>query len=512
MNAADEILAPRIATGRDRAPALIADGRTLSYADLDALTARYGHGLRSGGVGRGDRVLLLLNDSADFVAAWLAAVRIGAVAVPLNTRMDAAQLRLPIEDSRCAALLVEDEYLPQYRQIAPELTHRPALLAVRGAAPAGERSLDDLVADQPTVLASEAMDPDDMAYWLYTSGTTGTPKAAVHRHGEVEIADRYLCEALGVRQGDRLFSSSKLFFAFALGHCLIGGLRAGATVILHPGWPDAAAIAEVVARHRPHVVFSVPTFYRNLLRDGVAETEPFRNVRRYVSAGEKLPEALYHRWREATGVGILEGIGATETLLLMVAGTPEAHRPGATGRPLPWVEARLLDDDERPVTEPGRPGVLWARMATVAKGYWNQPEKTAAAFRDGWFRTGDQFSVDPDGWWTHHGRADDMLKISGQWVSPAEIEEAAQAIPGVADAACVGTTNDDGLTRLALFVAAADAGAEAALEETLRDGLEARLPRFKLPRSVHFVAEIPRTATGKVQRFRLREMLAPASA
>lgn len=252
-------------------------------------------------------------------------------------------------------------------------------------------------------------------------------------------------------------------------------------------------------------MFSVPTFYRNLLRDGSAGQPGFKAVRHYVSAGEALPENLYQRWREVTGVAIVEGIGATETIFLAVAGTPAQHKPGATGKPMPWAEVRLLDIDDQPVTTPDTPGILWVKMDSLCRGYWKQPDKTADVFRDGWYRTGDVFVIDDEGWWCHQGRSDDLLKISGQWVSPAEIEACAVSVPGVAEAAAVGVPNAEGLVRLALFLVA-EGGGSATLETAVKDKLLSTLSVYKCPRTILFVDAMPCTATGKIQRFQLRQM------
>ncbi len=500
QNACELILGSGIARAGAAAPAIIFGEQTISYGELERMVNRFGNALRSHGVGHGDRVLFLLRDGPDLVAGWLAAIKIGAVSVALNLRASAKDVRFAVDDSRCRALFYDEELALACQEALQVAVHAPEVIVAAGGIAAFVADGGDRLDTMPAVA-------DDIAFWLYTSGTTGTPKGAMHRHAAAEIGDLHLCRNLGVRPGDRLFSSSKLFFAFALGHILIGGLRAGATLILYDGWPDGDAIARIVDRHRPDVMFSVPTFYRHLLRDGLAEAEAFGHVRHCVSAGEKLPEGLHRAWQEATGRPILEGIGTTETLFLMIAATPDAWHPGATGRPLPWVEARLEDEAGRPVAT-GEPGVLWVRMGSLARGYWNQPDKSAATFQDGWYRTGDLFSVDAEGWWHHQGRGDDMLKISGQWVSPAEIEEVAMTVPGITDAAVVGAVNAEGLVRLAMFLTPQDPAAAAEpLIGRVQEVIKARLSIYKCPRTVKVVEEMPRTATGKLQRFRLRQML-----
>jgi benzoate-CoA ligase family protein len=509
MNACDALLGPTLAAGRGLSLALIYRHISYTYAELDGLVNRFGNALAGSGVGRGDRVLLLLKDTPEFVAGFLAAMKMGGVAVALNTRSAARDLRFAIADSTCRVMFIDRDFLDVFDEAVADGAPRPPLLVVCGAAgePAAPAvSLDAFLRRWPDCLASAPMSPEDMAFWIYTSGTTGTPKAAVHCHRDVLPGDLYLGEILGVGPGDRLFSSSKLFFSFALTHCLLGGLRVGATVILDDRWPDSDAVADTVRRHRPHLMFSVPTIYRNLLRDGHARDDAFRSVRAFVSAGEKLPASLFERWQQATGKPILEGIGATESLFLFIANTPAAYRAGATGRPQPGIELRLLDERDQPVTEPGVSGVLWVRMASLCMGYWQQPAKTAASFAGGWYRTGDVFSFDSEGWWYHHGRGDDLLKIAGQWVSPVEIEDCALATSGILDAAVVGVENSDGLVRLAMFVVPEDRAGGPELAALIQERIKSQLSIYKCPRNIRFVAEVPRTATGKIQRFRLRQL------
>ncbi len=509
LNACDALLGPAIALGLRDAPALLHRDAVYSYGELEALVNRFANALRSAGIGFGERVLFMLKDTPELVAGFLAAMKIGGVAVALNTRYSAADLAYALTDTGSQTLFVHSDFLPILDQAVAEGAPRPSTLVICDAEPEPETSalaLSDFLARQTGPVASAPTAPDDMAFWVYTSGTTGKAKAAVHRHRDVLIADVHLGEVLGVKPQDKLFSSSKLFFTFALAHCLLGGLRVGATLILDDRWPHTETIAEIVARHRPDVMFSVPTIYRNLLAEGHAEGNPFRAVRAFVSAGERLPPAVLAHWQEATGKPIFDGIGATETLFLFVANTPSACRPGATGRQQPGVELRLVDDQERPITEPGQLGVLWVRMGSIAAQYWNRPDKNAASFDQGWYRTGDMFSFDAEGWWYHHGRSDDLFKVSGQWVSPTEIEDCAMAIAGAADVAVIGAPNDDGLTRLVMFVAAAPDCETDDLAARIQQHLKANLSIFKCPRNIQFVSEIPRTATGKVQRFRLCEI------
>ncbi|MBV5324210.1 MAG: AMP-binding protein, partial [Rhodospirillaceae bacterium] len=347
--------------------------------------------------------------------------------------------------------------------------------------------------------------PEDMALWMYTSGTTGTPKGAVHVHASIALGERHVRENLGVCPGDRVFSTSKLFLAYALGHCMIGALQCGGTLVLRRGWPAATATAAEISRSRPKVVLSVPSLYRLMLKEGFAATEAFRAVHTWVSAGENLPEELCRRWMEETGGLMLEGIGATEALFLFIASTPGAMKPGACGRPLPWTEVQLRATNGDVITTPDTSGDLWVRMDSLFRRYHNRPDVTQRVLRNGWWKSGDVFSFDAGGWWTPQGRSDDMIKVSGQWVSPSEVEEAALAVPGIADAVAVGIPNEDGLIRLVLYAVAEIGEHEPRLEARVVEHLRAKLAIFKCPRTVRFLEVIPRTATGKVQRFKLRE-------
>jgi benzoate-CoA ligase len=504
MNGADALLATALDRGLAAQPAILAGDREVSYFQLAAAACRCGGAFRACGVGVQDRVLLLVDDSPEFFFAYLGAMKIGAVPVALNLRSSAAELGFMIEDSGCKVIVVGPEFAPLLDQAASERTAMPMVVSSEDRSD-GRPTLAALMKDQPAELDSVLRDPQDMALWMYTSGTTGTPKAAVHLLRSLPAADRYLGAVYGVQPGDRLFCTSKLFFAFSLGHILLAGLRLGATAVLNGGWPSAQAVAAVIERHRPDVVFSVPTLYRGLLEDELAGSEAFRSVRHYISAGERLPESLFHQWLAATGHPILEGIGATEALMMFLGNRPDDYSPGATGTPLPGIDVRLAGEAGDAITDTGTPGVLWVRSDCRAAGYWNQEERTAAAFQGGWYRTGDVFVRDQDGRFHHQGRADDMLKISGQWVGPAEIEEVVLKNPKVSAAAVVGVEDAGGFTRLALCLVPADPALDReGLERELSEALTAGLSVYKCPRRFVYLEDFPQTATGKTQRFKLR--------
>ncbi|MCW8903217.1 benzoate-CoA ligase family protein [Sedimenticola sp.] len=507
MNAVEELIGPALSKGLAQQTALIGDAKSLTYGELDLLVSQYSDALRKAGVVRENRVLFMLNDSPDFVAAYLGAMHMGAVSIAFNVRSAAKDLLFVIEDSNCSMLVIDAAYLPVYLQIADRIK-RPLKVVVDGDYEGDLPMLGSIVESGVTGSPALKVSPDDMAFWVYTSGTTGTPKAAVHLHHDVIIADLHMRENLGVEPGDRIFSTSKLFFAYALGHSLLGGLRSCATIILTKQWPDATAISEIIHRHQPDLVFSVPTLYRNLLRDGVAGTGPFKSVRVYVSAGEKLPVKLFEQWWLATGRPILEGIGTSETLFLYVANSIKQFRSGSCGKPVPWAEIKLMDESEQAISTTDTPGQLWVRMPSVADRYWNRQDQSRKSFHGHWYKTGDMFRVDEAGWWYHLGRGDEMLKISGQWVSPAEIEACALTVPGVEAAAVIGYSNEDSLVRSALFVVPRQWGADdPTFTDKIRQTLVQTLSIYKCPRVIRLVDEIPCTASGKMQKYKLRELL-----
>ena len=489
-NAAALFVDAPVEEGHGARAALFTPSGPVTYAELQGLTDRAGHGLRARGVEPEQRVAMLLPDGPAWAATFFAALKLGAVAVPLHTRLDAAQLRTVLADCRPKAVVADRE-----------------LLAASGVETLGRRvfDFDALVAGAPAAaLPPEPVGNDAMAFWLYTSGTTGSPKAAVHCHRTLP-ACRHYRDVLGVTAADRVYATSKLFFAYALGNALLIPLHARATTYLHPGWPEPGAVATVMREIRPTLFFSVPTVYARLLHaDLPADT--FRPTRLCISAGERLPAELYAAWRERFGVEILDGIGATETIFMVLSNRPGRSRPGSSGEPVPGTEARILDAEGRPVPD-GREGVLWVRTPSQAAGYWQRLDHSRRTFVGDWFRTGDVYRRDPDGAHVHCGREDDFFKVAGQWVAPAAVESILLRHPGVLDGGVVGAQEAGGLIKPFVFVVPRDPAAEPeALRAELQRFLEGALPPHQRPREIRIVTELPRTATGKLQRFRLREL------
>ncbi|MCC6211645.1 MAG: AMP-binding protein [Burkholderiales bacterium] len=464
--------------------------------------ARAAGALRLLGVSPGERVLLLLRDTPEFAAAWLGAVHAGAVAIALNTRLSEADYRHVLADSGARLAIVEDVFVRTRPDLAGE--HAPGRLAIAGEGGAGALSWRAALARAAPCLRSHPADPEDPAFWLYSSGTTGRPKGIVHPHRSLLPVGQAMREVVGLAAGERSFATSKLFFAYALEHGLLGPLATGATGILVPDWLDVGAILAQVEHHRPQAFFSVPTLYRQLLALGPGRLAPFRGVRRFVAAGERLPAQLIEQWRAATGGEILALYGMSETFCACMVTPTGTSNGGRTGKPLAGVEARLRTAEDREPA-PGEAGELWVRHPALALGYANRPEQTAAQFRDDWFRTRDLFTRDGAGFFLHQGRVDELVKIAGQWVHPGELEEAVAGEPSIAEAVCVQVTDAEGFERLALFIAACG-DAESAVAAAA-GACERKLPRYKRPRWIRDLPELPRTATGKVQRFKLRELL-----
>ena len=498
MNAAEHLLG-EVALARHGARiALVCGDRSLRYAELAAETARAANALRALGVRPGERVLLLLRDTPEFAAAWLGAVHAGAVAVGLNSKLSEADYRHMVEDSQARVVIVEESLLPVLGVVAAELAREQRLVT-------DVSWMHKLRHSEPHAIAHPAH-PEDAAFWLFSSGTTGRPKGIVHTHRSVLPAGQAQREVVGLGPGDRVFATSKLFFAYALENGLLGPLALGATAILHPDWAELEQIRAVIARHKPTAVFSVPTFYRRLLGLAPEQLASFREVRHYVSAGERLPQPVFEGWRAATGREILSIYGMSETFCVIMMTPPGSAAALRSGKPISGVQVRLLADDAQEVAD-GVPGVLWVRHPALSAGYANRPEATREQFRDGWFCTRDIFVRDAQGFYSHQGRSDDLLKVAGQWVQPGELEDAVLGLASVAEAACVAAPDDDGFERLALFVAARGVDAQVALAAAAA-ACEQKLPRHKRPKWILPVAELPRTATGKVQRFKLRELLA----
>jgi benzoate-CoA ligase family protein len=499
-NAVTAFLDEHVAVGEGERPAIVTPSGTVTYAQLLELVNRTGHALAAAGVEVEQRVAMLLPDGVAWAAVFFGALRIGAVAVPLNTRLAPETAAAMLRDSR-ARVLVADAALA--KPLRPWLGDLPHLrLVIESGADAPSPSLEERQAGARVDLIPEPMSGDDMAFWLYTSGTTGGPKAAIHLHRDLAECRHYGLDVLGAGAGDRMLASSKLFFAYALGNALLIPLFVGARTFLDPRWAEPATVLDTVRAFRPTLLFSVPTFYARLLR-AEAPCDLFESVRACVSAGERLPAELYDAWRKRFGVEILDGLGATETIFMVLSNRPGESRAGVTGRPVPGTEARLLAADGAEVPD-GTPGVLHVRTPSASPAYWSRLDQSRRTFVGDWFRTGDVMVRDPDGAFRHLGREDDLFKVAGMWVAPGEVESVLLSHPGVADAAVVGAEDAGGLVKPFAFVVAGDSARPDGLVAELTALASERLPAHQRPRRITVLDALPRTATGKLQRFALR--------
>jgi 3-hydroxybenzoate/4-hydroxybenzoate---CoA ligase len=503
VNAVDHLLGRAALERHGARVALICGTQSLTYAELAGRVARASNALRELGLAPGDRVLLLMRDTPELAAAWLGAVHAGFVAIALNTKLFDDEYRYVVADSGVRLAIVEDAFASARPGVVDALACAARLLVAGDKVPDHMSSWRDAMTRAAPQSEAFAVRTDTPAFWLYSSGTTGKPKGIIHAHAGVRFAGQALREVFGVEPGDKVLATSKLFFAYALENGLLGPLANGATAIMSPEWAEPEPVIDLVARHRPAVFLSVPTFYRKLLRIDAVRLAPFTATRRCVAAGERLPVSVMERWREVTGHEILSAYGMSETFCVCMATPPGSARDARTGKLLAGVSSRLIT--EKGVAQPGEPGVLWIKHPALALGYANRPEQTRAQFHEGWFCTNDVFVADAEGYFAHHGRSDEMLKIAGQWVQPAELEDAVLSDPAITEAACVRIIDADGFERLALFVVASDTAAAAIRAAALACAL--KLPRHKRPKWIRAVPELPRTASGKVQHFRLRALI-----
>jgi len=491
-----------IEAGRGSKPAYVAQDESLTYEDLRRQVNRMGHLLRSLDVRREQRVLLVLDDTTLFPIAFLGALRIGAVPVPVSVREKADNFRYFIEDSYAEVAVCDAGILPTLQ--AALKGHDVRFLA--RAAGEGASELDGALAAQEDELDAVTTHPDDMAFWLYTSGSTGKPKGVVHLHHSIEVTcQTFERQVLDMREDDRIFSTTKLYHAYGLGNSLSYPLHFGATVVLLDGAPTPERLLATLREQRPTVYFSVPALYRGLVADLDADGA-FDSVRLCISAAEPLPLRTFDRWRERFGLEILDGIGSTEMVVAFCSNRPGEVVPGTTGRPVPGYELRLTDEAGDELEGPAT-GTLEVRGDSCAAFYWHQYEKTRRSMRGEWFVTGDRFTRREDGNYVYVGRADDMLKVSGLWVSPVDMEQVLLEHPAVAGVGVVGVTIDD-YNRVAAFVKCnAEVNADDELRDSLRSWCRERMRDYEYPQVIRFVEELPQTLTGKPQRFKLREMI-----
>ena len=504
-NFATDILSRNLDAGRGGKVAYIDDRGGTTYAALAERVERFGHVLRTLSVRSEERVLICLTDTIDWPTAFLGAIKAGVVAVPVNTLLTEDDYCFMLADSRARVLVVSDELLPKFAKAiaaSKDLVH----VVVSGANAHGHQRFDELLNAAKTDAVTATTTRDDMCFWLYTSGSTGKPKGAVHTHADLKLTDDlYAGPILGITESDVCFSVAKLFFAYGLGNALTFPMSVGATTVLLPHRPTPDLVAEILKKHQITIFYAVPTFYAGFLASPVAPQRGELKIRRCVSAGEALPPDVGRRWSDRYGIDVLDGIGSTEMLHIFLSNRAGDVRYGTSGKPIAGYDLRLVDDDGKIITARGEMGELQVRGPTSAMMYWNNREQSRITFLGEWTRSGDKYIEDDDGYFVYCGRRDDMLKVSGMYVSPFEVEGALQSNPEVLEAAVVGWPDEDKLIKPKAFVVLkSPEKACPALAQALQNECRQKLAVYKYPRWIEFRTELPKTATGKIQRFKLR--------
>ena len=508
FNAAMYFVDRQVLNGRgDRVAIEYADER-ITYEQLRTRVNQVGNALRHKlDVRMEERLLLLLLDVPEFAYSFFGALKIGAVPVPVNTLLKPNDYEYLLNDCRARVVIVSAPLLAALRQVPREKLPFLQHVVVCGDRDAEAIAFSDIVSSECPDLDPAPTRKDDVAFWLYSSGSTGTPKGCVHlQHDMVVATDLYARGVLKINQDDRCFSAAKLFFAYGLGNALYFPLAAGATSILTPQSSSPQNVYAIIERHKPTLFFSTPSNFAALLHVTRERSEfDLSSVRYAVSAGEPLPAALFHKFKGRFGVDILDGIGSTEALHIFISNRPGAIRPGSSGQIVPGCDCKVLDEDEERVP-PGELGTLWVKYDAACSQYWNQHEKTKSTIQGHWICTGDKYREDEDGYFWYSGRSDDMLKVSGVWVSPAELEAVLVEHDAVVEVAVVAHKDEDELVKPFAWVVLRDGvkgGPE--LARALQEYVVTRLPEYKRPRWVEFVPELPKTATGKIQRFKLKQ-------
>ncbi len=513
FNAAVYFVDRNLQAGRGNKIAVWHEGRSYTYRDVADRVGRWGNVLRRLGIERERRIALLCLDSPEFIAGFFGAIRVGVVPVPMNTLLRPHDYEFLLRDSRAKALLVHRTLWEPLAPLRPRCTFLRHVIVIGGPSE-GCLDYDDLMDQVDGESEAAETSRDDVAFWLYSSGSTGFPKGTIHlQHDMVCCAAAMGQGVLALTEDDITFSAAKLFFAYGLGNNLYFPFSVGASAVLHPERPLPDGIFGVIQRYRPTVFYAVPTLYGTMLAlaERTAESEGpgpvrdwMRSVRCCLSAGEPLPAAIFRRWKQLFGLEILDGIGSTEMLQTFICNRPGRVRPGSSGELVPGYAARIVDDEGRDVPA-GVVGDLLMKGDSAAACYWNRHQQSKGTFLGEWVRTGDRYSRDADGWFWYAGRSDDMLKVGGIWVSPIEVENALLNHSDVLECAVVGARDRDAMVKPKAFVVLKD-GIPPTPERAarLQAFVKEAVAPFKYPRWIEFVSELPKTATGKIQRFKLR--------
>jgi benzoate-CoA ligase len=493
--------------GRASKPALIDDAGTLTYGELTEHVRRFAGGLQALGLKREERVLLLMQDSSDWIVAFLGSLYAGVVPVAVNTLLTAEDYAFMLSNSRAQAALVSDALLPTLQAamdlVKTEVKHVVVSRPTKALAQ-NHFSMSDFVAQNTPVLPAQTL-ADEPAFWLYSSGSTGKPKGTVHSQGNLYwTAELYGKGVLDLKESDTVFSAAKLFFAYGLGNALTFPLSVGASVVLMAERPTPQATFKRLVEHQPTVFYGAPTGYGGMLASPDLPARSQVALRLCSSAGEALPRDIGERWTQHFGCEIIDGIGSTEMLHVFLSNRPGDVRYGTTGKAVPGYEVQLRNEDGSVVTGHNEIGDLYIQGPSSALMYWNNREKSRDTFQGVWTKSGDKYTRDPEGYYTYAGRNDDMLKVSGIYVSPFEVEATLVQHPAILEAAVIGKEDTDGLTKTKAFIVL-KAG-QSLTQEEVKAFVKERLAPYKYPRFIDFVTELPKTATGKIQRFKLRDL------
>lgn len=477
----------------------------LTYAELQQQTSRAANMLRRLGVRREERVAMIMLDTVDFPVVFLGAIRAGIVPVPLNTLLTSDQYAYILADCRARVLFVSEALYPVIKDVVgrmPDLEH----VVVSGTKQNGHKQLAEEIAGESDQFTTAATHPDEPAFWLYSSGSTGMPKGVRHIHSNLQAtADTYAKQVLGIRESDVCLSAAKLFFAYGLGNALTFPMSVGATVVLNSERPTPARMFDLMNRYNPSIFYGVPTLFAAMLNDETMKSERGgKSLRICTSAGEALPESVGNSWKARFGVDILDGVGSTELLHIFLSNAPGDIKYGSSGKPVPGYAVRLVNEAGQDVAD-GEVGELLVDAPSAGEGYWNQRHKSRRTFEGPWTRTGDKYVRDSEGRYTFCGRADDMFKVSGIWVSPFEVESALITHPAVLEAAVVPEADPEGLLKPKAFVVLRPGATATGLQEMLKDHVKQKIGPWKYPRWIELVDSLPKTATGKIQRFKLRD-------